>query len=419
MAYDRRLLKKFGRETRGGRAPPEHSVRRSHKTTRCAVTLLFQNVGRIKYGHNCISEIGEEVKLLGCSRVLLVTDKGLIEHDVHMPLLHALREAGLACTVFSDVELDPSPVSIEQGVLLLKEFKADLIVGIGGGSALDSAKALALRGAHKGPLERYFGLELVPSACLPIILVPTTAGTGSEMTSIVVLGNKETGSKKGIVSRYLFAKTVFLDPDLTLQLPPYYTAITGMDAFIHAMESYVNISATPFTEAVCLQAMRMIAENIRKAFANGNNKEARARMLYASALSGMGFANTQTGLIHALGHAVPSTYHLPHGRLMAAVCPMGMAFNCIAAPEKYANVADILGCNASGKNINERAASAVAGMENLLKDLGLAPGLAPLGVDRADIPGIAGRAAADTRLMAKNPRQGTAKELEALLQQHF
>ena len=360
-----------------------------------------------------------EVKKYGCSRVLIVTDQGIIRNAVHKPVEEALARSGVAYAVFADVELDPSPDSIEAGVSLLKEFEADLVIGLGGGSALDSAKAMALRGRHPGPLEQYFGLELVPSPCLPSILIPTTAGTGSEMTSIVVLANKETQSKKGIVSEHLFAKAVILDPELTFQLPPYYTAITGMDAFIHAMESYVNISATPFTEAVCLQAMRMIAGNIRKAYASGKNTEARSQMLYASALSGMGFANTQTGLIHALGHAVPSSHHLPHGQLMASVAPMGMAFNCIAAPEKYALIAEILGVMPTGKNVYEQAASAAVAMESLLKDLGLVPGLAALGVTRDEIPVIAHNAAADARLMAKNPRQGTAKELEALLHQYF
>ena len=386
---------------------------------RYAVASIFHTVSKVKYGHGCISCLGQEVKNYGRARAFVVTDQGIVRNNVQKPVEESLSQAGIAYAVFSEVELDPSPDSIEAGVALMKEFQADIVIGLGGGSALDSAKAMALRGAHPGPLERYFGLELVPSPCMPSILIPTTAGTGSEMTSIVVLGNKATQSKKGIVSEHLFAKAVYLDPELTYQLPPYYTAITGMDAFIHAMESYVNLSATPFTEAVCLQSMRMIAGSIRKAYASGKNKEARAEMLYASALSGMGFANTQTGLIHALGHAVPSSYHLAHGQLMASVAPMGMAFNRIAAPEKYAVIAGILGASLKDKNINEQAASAPPAMEALLRDVGLTPGLAALGLGREEIPGIAERAAADARLMAKNPRQGTAKELEALLQQYF
>lgn len=379
----------------------------------------FHTAGKIKYGPGCIAELGTVIKNYGCSRALIVTDPGIVRNGVHKPLEEALSQADVVFTVFSGVALDPTPASVEAGVALLEEFKADMVIGFGGGSALDSAKAVALRGKHPRPLEQYFGLELVPGPCLPSILVPTTAGTGSEMTSIVVLENPETHSKKGIVSEHLFAKAVFLDPELTLSLPPFYTAITGVDAFIHAMESYVNIAATPFTEAVCLQAMSMIASSIRQAYASGKNIEARTRMLYASALSGMGFGNTQTGLIHALGHAVPCSYHLPHGQLMAAVASMGMTFNSIAAPEKYARVAEILGADLVGKNIYQQAASAAEAMTALLNDLDLPSGLAAQGVSRDEIPIIAKNAAADTRLMAKNPRQGTVKELEALLEQHF
>ena len=185
------------------------------------------------------------------------------------------------------------------------------------------------------------------------------------------------------------------------------------------MESYVNLSSTPFTEGPDLQAMTMIADNIRKAYTNGGNREARAQMLYASAICGMGFSNTQNGVIHALGMAVPADYHLPHGLLMAAVAPMGMAFNCLAVPEKYARISTVLGCDPSGKNINERAESASAGFAKLLADLNVKPGLAPYGVKRSDLRGIAERAAATQRLMENNPRKATADDLEALLERHF
>lgn len=321
--------------------------------------------------------------------------------------------------MFSDVELDPSPASIEKSAAIAKEFKANLIVGLGGGSALDSAKATALLATHDGPLEQYFGMHLVPSPCLPTILAPTTAGTGSEMTSISVLSDPASNSKKGIVSNYLYAKTVLLDPDLTLGLPPYYTAITGLDAFVHAMESFVNLNATAFTDGPNIQAMRMIAASLRKAWANGNDRKARADMLYAAAICGMGFSNTQNGIIHALGMAVPASYHLPHGLLMAAIGPMGMAFNAIAAPEKYALVAEILGSAPVGATTLEKARSAARGFLTLLEDLHIPAGLAAHGVKREDLRGIAERAAATRRLMDGNPRQGNADMLEALLERHY
>ncbi|MDR2055346.1 MAG: iron-containing alcohol dehydrogenase [Desulfovibrio sp.] len=379
----------------------------------------YQTVARTVYGHGAASQLGAEVGRLGLGRAYLVMDKGILKNDVHAPIAEALAAAGVATDIFSDVELDPSPASIERAATGLKSFKADVIIGIGGGSALDSAKALSLLAAHPGPLEQYFGMHRVPGPCMPTILVPTTAGTGSEMTSISVLADLATDSKKGIVSKHLYAKTIVLDPDLTLSLPPLYTAYTGLDAFVHALESYVNLSATPFTEGHALQAMGMIAGNLRKAYANGLNREARAQMLYASSIAGMGFSNTQNGVIHALGMAVPAKYHLPHGLLMAAIAPMGIGFNCIAAPEKYARIAGILGCDTRGLSASEQARRAVRGFTSLLRDVNVKPGLQPYGVKREDLRGIAERAAASARLMDNNPRQGNADQLETLLEEHY
>lgn len=379
----------------------------------------FQTISRIVYGHGAIKNLGNEAKRLGCSRAVIVTDKGLTKNNLEQPLLESLRSANVAAEVFDGVELDPSPESIEKSLELISRVNADIIIGFGGGSALDSAKAAALLAKHGGPLERFFGMHLVPSACLPTILIPTTAGTGSEMTSISVLGDKETNSKKGIVSEYLYAKTVLLDPDLTLKLPPYYTAITGLDALVHAIESYVNTSATPFTDGPNLQAIRLIADNLRPAYANGNNREARAAMLYAAAICGMGFSNTQNGVIHALGMAVPAHYHLPHGLLMAAIAPMGLAFNAIASPQKLATVAELLGSAPEGAPLLEKAKAAATGFNELLRDLNVAPGLAAHGVKKEDLRGIAERAFASRRLMDGNPRQGTADELEKLMLENF
>jgi len=381
--------------------------------------FIFQTISRIVYGHGVIDTLGDEVRRLGCKHAIIMTDNGLTKNDLQEPLLAALRKSNIKADVFDDVELDPSPASIEKSAELIVRAKADIIVGFGGGSALDSAKAAALLAQHGGPLERFFGMHLVPAPCLPTILIPTTAGTGSEMTSISVLCDKATNSKKGIVSDYLYAKTVLLDPDLTLKLPPYYTAITGLDALVHAMESFVNTNASPFTDGLNLQAMRLIVDNIRLAYANGTNRAARAAMLYAAAISGMGFSNTQNGVIHALGMAVPASYRLPHGLLMAAIAPMGIAFNAMASPEKYAIVAELLGCAPCGASTLEKAKAASRGFTALLHDLNITPGLAAYGVKKDDISGIAERAAATKRLMDGNPRQATAKVLETIMYEYF
>jgi len=382
--------------------------------------MIFQlnNVPKILYGHGAIGETGAQVSRLGCKRPFIVTDPGIAAIGLLEPLKASLTVAGHVFEVFDKAELEPSAGSIQACADAAKAFKADCIVGIGGGSPLDTAKAALVLLTNDGDIEQYFGMNMVPNPCLPAIYIPTAAGTGSEVTSISVLTNPKTGAKQGVVSDYMYANVVLLDPDLTVGLPPHITAMTGMDAFVHAMESFTGLAATPFTDAVNLQAMRLVAANLRKAYANGGNKEARAGMLYASTLAGMGFSQTQNGIIHAVGTNLPSTCKVPHGLAMAALAPMGMAYNCIAAPEKYAQVANILGVPCTG-NALETARKGIEAMYGLLADVGIAPGLKAHGVPRDALEATAERAAGAKRLIDNNPRKANAKQLLALLEQHY
>jgi len=206
---------------------------------------------------------------------------------------------------------------------------------------------------------------------------------------------------------------------LTLSLPPHITAMTGMDAFVHAMESYVGLAATPFTDALNLQAMRLVAGNLRKAYAHGDNREAREAMLYAATLAGMGFSQTQNGIIHAMGMALPLACKIPHGLAMASLAPIGMGFNCIAAPEKYAAITEILLGEPSGMTTLETARISVDLVRELLKDLNIAEGPAAHGVPHESLPEVAAKAAAAKRLMNNNPRQATAKQIQELLETYY
>jgi len=384
---------------------------------------VYHSVRKIVHGCGSIKQAGDEVKALGGKRAFIVTDPGIAKLEIHKPLEAALSAAGIAFELFSEAELEPSMDSIQKCTDKAKAFKADVIIGFGGGSALDTTKAAAVLLANEGPIDKYFGVNLVPNRCLPSILIPTTAGTGSEMTSIAVLANPKTGGKMGVVSDYMYADTVLLDPELTLGLPPRVTAITGVDAFVHAMESYCALAATPFTDALNLQAMRMVAENVRLAYAQGTNLKAREAMLYGSALAGLGFGNTQNGIIHAIGTSIPMEYHLPHGLAIACTTPMGIAFNHIANPEKYAMIADILrgetNCGCNGASVLDRAKDCEDAFLQLLEDLDIEPGLKPYGVKESDLPATADRAFAAKRLISNNPRLASRDQILALLQKHY
>ena len=373
------------------------------------------------HGAGSIKQAADVVKNLGGKKAFIVTDPGLANVGVQKPLEEALTAGGVEWELFAKAELEPSMDSIQACTDAAKAFGADVIIGIGGGSPLDTTKAAAVLLTNEGPIDKYFGMNLVPNACLPMILIPTTAGTGSEFTNISVLADTKNGGKKGVVSDYMYADVVLLDAELTVGLPPRVTAMTGVDAFVHAMESFCGIAATPFTDTLNLSAMKLVAGNIRQAYANGKNLKAREGMLYGSALAGMGFGQTQNGIIHAIGTTLPVECHIPHGLAMSFVGAFCVGFNYIANPEKYAIVADILrGCDRSATmSVLDRAADVEAAFRALLADLDIKTGLANYGVKREDLPACADRAFAAKRLLNNNPRAASRDQILALLEANF
>ena len=373
------------------------------------------------HGSGSIKQAADVVKNLGGKKAFIVTDPGLANVGVQKPLEEALTAGGVEWELFAKAELEPSMDSIQACTDAAKAFGADVIIGIGGGSPLDTTKAAAVLLTNEGPIDKYFGMNLVPNACLPMILIPTTAGTGSEFTNISVLADTKNGGKKGVVSDYMYADVVILDAELTVGLPPRVTAMTGVDAFVHAMESFCGIAATPFTDTLNLSAMKLVAGNIRQAYANGKNLKAREGMLYGSALAGMGFGQTQNGIIHAIGTTLPVECHIPHGLAMSFVGAFCVGFNYIANPEKYAIVADILrGCDRSATmSVLDRAADVEAAFRALLADLDIKTGLVNYGVKREDLPACADRAFAAKRLLNNNPRAASRDQILALLEANF
>ena len=378
-------------------------------------------VKKIVHGNGAVKDAAREVKNLGGGRAFIVTDPGLAQLGVQKPLEEALTAGGVAWELFDKAELEPSMDSIQVCADAAKAFGADVIIGFGGGSALDTTKAAAVLLTNEGPIDRYFEGRPVPNPSLPKILIPTTAGTGSEMTNISVLADTKNGGKKGVVSPYLYADVVLLDAELTVGMPPRVTAMTGVDAFAHAMESFCGLAATPITDALNLAAMKLVAANIRQAYANGGNLAARDAMLYGSALAGMGFGNTQNGIIHAIGTTLPVECHIPHGLAISICSPFSVGFNHIANPDKYAVVADILrGEDRAGMmSVLERAADVEPAFRDLLADLDIKTGLANYKVKREDLPARADRAFAAKRLLNNNPRRTSRDQILALLEANF
>lgn len=385
------------------------------------MAFTHYTVKKIVHGLGAIQQAPAEVKNLKGSHAFIVTDPGLAKIGVQKPLEDALTAGGIKWKLYAEAQLEPSMDSIQHCADEAKKFGADVIIGFGGGSALDTTKAASVLLANEGPIDKYFGMNLVPNPTMPSILIPTTAGTGSEMTNIAVLADTKHGGKKGVVSEYMYADVVIIDAELTYGLPPKVTAMTGVDAFVHAMESFCGIACTPITDALNLQAMKLVAGHIRQAYANGKNSAARDAMLYGSALAGMGFGNTQNGIIHAIGTTLPVECHIPHGLAISICAPFSVGFNYIANPDKFAIVADLLrGEDRSGAwSVMERAADVEDAFRDLLHDLDIKTGLSNYGVKHEDLPASADRAFAAKRLLNNNPRAASRDQILALLEANF
>ena len=376
---------------------------------------VFSSVPRIISGLGCIDALGDEVKRMDCGKALIVCDRELKSLGLVTPLTDSLKKAGVSHSAFSGVQADPSLDLLDRSREITNDYAADLVIGLGGGSALDAAKLISIMLTNKGPADAYYGINNIPKPGLPMILIPTTAGTGSEVTNISVMGDPEVGLKKAMISDHMYAKVALLDPILTLGLPPRLTATTGMDALVHAIESYVGVRASVFSDTFNLQAITMIAQNLRQAYAHGQNTRAREAMLNASCLAGMAFCNTQNGLDHAMALSIGSKYHLPHGLTTAFILPWVMEFNCIANPDKFIAIASAFGEDIEDMPDHEAALLSVKAVKDLLDDLNISYKLGDYGADEAHFEEIAKAALSANQLISNNPRQVTELDVVNIL----
>ena len=375
---------------------------------------LFRTIPRIVIGPGAIKQLADEVKALNAKKVLIVTDKGLVAAGLISRAQNILEEAGLKPAVFDDVEADPRYEIVADCVAMIKREKPDLIIGFGGGSPIDIAKVSAVLAKNEGSISEYFGIDLIPRAGLPKLIIPTTAGTGSEVTPIAILSDHTEKLKKGIVSHHLFPSTALLDPELTLGLPSNVTAATGMDALIHAVESFTSKNATSITDMLARQAMQLIAGSIRTAYADGGNLTARSRMLEGSLLAGMAFTNAGVTAVHAFAYPIGAEFHIPHGVANSIMLAPVMEFNKLGNLEKFAEIAEYLGENTVGLSDRQAAAAAVEAMRTLAADLKIPAHLSEFGIKDQDIPELAAGVMKVTRLLANNPRELTQQDAEAI-----
>ena len=369
--------------------------------------FTFQVPSNILFESGASQKVAELAAGYGAQRILLVTDRGVRDAGLTRGAEDALRAAGCDLLVFDDVVADPPSAVIERAVALCRDERIDLVLSIGGGSALDTAKLVAYLARSGDRLDDIYGVGLAKGERLPLLLVPTTAGTGSEVTPIAIVTTPTT-EKKGVVSPRLLPDWAILDPELTLGLPGHVTAATGIDAMVHAIEAYTSRhKKNPMSDQLARQALALLSQNIREVCRNGQNLEARAQMLLGSMLAGMAFANAPVAAVHALAYPIGAIFHVPHGLSNALVLMGVLRFNLPAAEALYAELAPIIDPEANGLSTSEAARRFVDGLAAICRDCKVPASLAEVGVRESDLPRLAEDAMKQTRLLVNNPREVT------------
>ena len=374
----------------------------------------FNTSASIRFGAGLLAQLGEMVVNEIGTRVLLVTDPGMMATGIVDKALASLKCAGVEVTLYQDVKADPPESTVNLCAQMAIECKAQGVIGLGGGSSLDVAKLAALLATGNQSLQDAYGVGNAKGPRLPLILVPTTSGTGSEVTpiSIVTTGESE---KMGVVSPVILPDIALLDPELTLGLPPHITAATGIDAMVHAIEAYASASANnnPISRNLATEALRLMGASLETAVHSGDNLKARSDMLLGSMMAGQAFANSPVAAVHALAYPIGGHFHVPHGLSNALVLPYVLRFNAEVAPKPYAEIAAFTFPElAKITDEKERANAFCEAMADLSKRCGLQQTLREMDIPPDFLPKLASDAMNQTRLLVNNPRELT--EADAL-----
>ncbi|KUK14305.1 MAG: iron-containing alcohol dehydrogenase [Synergistetes bacterium] len=364
--------------------------------------FIFRTAGKVIFGARTLRKLPDELKNFPPGKVLIVTDENLSKTEIVEHVIREIEISGREHILYDGVTPEPRVEQADRAGELAKECA--LVIGVGGGSSIDVAKGASVVASHGGKARDYIGVNKVPRRGIPIVAIPTTAGTGSEVTPTAVFLFDER-KKGGINSPHIIPDLAILDPELTVTLPPSLTASTGMDALTHALESYVARSSNSMSEMFSLEALKLISQNIRIAYAVPDNIEAREGMLFGSFLAGIALAHAGVGACHSMSYPLGAFYGIGHGLANSVLIPHVSLYNAIAVPHKYALVASILGEKAENLSLRDAAFSVYDALLKLLYDLNLPVSLADLGVPEEDLPRLAASALEVERPLANNPRR--------------
>jgi alcohol dehydrogenase class IV len=380
-------------------------------------TFQFVHVTKIVAGPGSSDQAGAELRALGGTRAIIVTDHGIAASRLISKLEPGLAGAGIAYEVFDAIEPNPAASAVESAAEQARRGDADAVLAIGGGSPIDAGKMVAVLARFGGAVRDYEGIDTVPGPTLPLLAVPTTVGTGSEVTRGAVITDTERNVKMVVVSPHIFPRVAILDPLLLERLPPPITAATGMDSLTQALEGYVSRGANPISDALNLEALRLIAQNLRLAVAR-NDPDALGKMQVATTMQGIGFHNAGLGLVHAMSNTVGGMFGTAHGVTNAVILPHVMAFNVSADPVRFARVAEVMGEPIDSLSVRAAADRAIEAVRTLAADVGIPSTLGDLGVDATAIPEMA-RIAMTGIDGPTNPRHFTEEDIVVLYRRSF
>jgi alcohol dehydrogenase len=368
----------------------------------------------IIFGEGSLKQLGPEAGKMGAKKALIVTDAGVAKSGLVQPVKDALADMSIIVDVYPDAEPEPSINGLNEAARKLRQNNYDLLIGLGGGSSIDTAKGLSVLLAHGGKGEDYIGTDKIPGPGLPVAAIPTTAGTGSEATNIAIFSDTVKELKVGMISRYLLARIALVDPVLTYGCPRSVTAASGIDALVHTIECYTSNKANHFTDALALKAMHLIAGNLRAAVNDGANKAARNAMAEGALLAGIAFGNSGVAAVHALAYPLGARFHVSHGMANGMLLPYVMKCNQPACPDRYADVAGVMMAKVKGVNENEAAQAGVKMVEALIRDIGLPARLRDLNVPQEALEGMAVATMDVTRLLGNNPKVLTLEDVRGI-----
>ena len=368
-------------------------------------------------GQGAIKHIEEILARGHFQKAFILTDKGIVKAGL-LPALTEALDSHCEYTIFDEVEPNPTDTIVDKSFRLFQAFSPDLLIAMGGGSSIDTAKAVGILATNGGQIIDYKGIGKVKNPITPIVAIPTTAGTGSEVTTTTVINDTQQILKYSIGGQNVAAKWAIVDPELTLTLPAHITAATGVDALTHAIEAYTSKKAYPLTDALASEAIRLIGDNLRTAVYQGTNITARQKMIEASLMAGVAFNNAKLGLCHALCNPLGAHFNVAHGVANSILLPRVTTFNLPSQTKKYAEVARLLGEKTEGLSVTEAAEKAVTAIKKLIKDVNLPYTLGEVNVKEDYIPRMVDECI-DNPLVHINPRQANRDDVIRIYKAYF